>query len=227
MPWDDVVQDFYLRDRGKVFRDRREAGGALAESLSDYASSDALVMAIPSGGVPVAVEISRMLQLSLDVIVVRKVQLPEDPEAGFGAVGPDGAVVLNEYLMEATRMSHVVKEEQIAKARRAVAFREHFFRSDQPYPDLDGKVVILVDDGLASGYTMLAAISFVRSKGARKVVVAVPTGSERAVELVQERADEVHCLNIRGGPIFAVADAYKNWYDVSEEEALAILKGSV
>ena len=224
MALDDVVQDFYMRDRTKVFRDRREAGGALAESLSAYTSTEALVMAIPSGGVPVAAEVSRMLQLKLDVVVVRKVQFPKDPEAGFGAVGPDGIVVLNDYLLEMSRMSHVVKEEQIAKARNAVAFREHFFRGGEPYPDLKGRFVIIVDDGLASGFTMLAAIAFVRSKGAKKIVVAVPTGSERAVELVNEKADEVHCLNIRGGPSFAVADAYKSWYDVTEEESLAVLR---
>ena len=224
MALDDVIQDFYMRDRTQVFRDRREAGGALAESLSSYGSSDAIVMAIPSGGVPVAAEVSRLLQLRLEVVVVRKVQFPKDPEAGFGAVGPDGILVLNDYLLESSRMSHVVTEEQIAKARMGVNFREQLFREGEPYPDLKGKVVILVDDGLASGFTMLAAIGFVRSKGARKVVVAVPTGSERAVELVQERADEVHCLNIRSAPSFAVADAYKYWYDVSEEEALAILR---
>ncbi len=221
---DDVVQDFNMRDRTKIFRDRSEAGWALAESLSSYASTDALVMAIPSGGVPVAAEISRMLQLKLDVVVVRKVQFPKDPEAGFGAVGPDGIVVLNDYLLETSRMSHVVKEEQITKSRNAVAFREHFFRGGEPYPNLKGRLVIIVDDGLASGFTMLAAIAFMRSMRARKIVVAVPTGSERAVELVMERAEEVHCLNIRSGLSFAVADAYKSWYDVTEEEALAVLR---
>lgn len=98
MALDDVIQDFYMRDRTQVFRDRREAGGALAESLSSYGSSDAIVMAIPSGGVPVAAEVSRLLQLRLEVVVVRKVQFPKDPEAGFGAVGPDGILVLNDCL---------------------------------------------------------------------------------------------------------------------------------
>jgi putative phosphoribosyl transferase len=224
MALDDVFQDFYMREKTKVFKDRQEAGGALAESLSTYAFTDALIMAIPSGGVPVAAEVSRLLQLKLEVVVVRKIQFPKDPEAGFGAVGPEEAIVLNDYLLESSKMSHVVIEEQIAKARRGVAFREQLFRGGEPYPNLKGKTVILIDDGLASGYTMLAAIGFVRSKGVRKVVVAVPTGSERAVELVMETADEVHSLNIRSAPIFAVADAYEQWYDVSEDEALAILR---
>jgi len=224
MALEDVYQDFDLRERTQVFKDRQEAGEALAESLSAYAFGDALVMAIPSGGVPVAAEVCEMLSLRLEVVVVRKVQFPKDPEAGFGAVGPNDIVILNDYLVDSARLSHVVTEGQISKARTGMNFREQMFRGGELYPDLKGKVVIIVDDGLASGYTMLAAISFVRSKGARKVVVAVPTGSERAVELVLEKADEVHCLNIRSAPFYAVADAYKLWYDVSEEEALAILR---
>ncbi|MDD1746974.1 MAG: hypothetical protein LUQ16_04350 [Methanomassiliicoccales archaeon] len=224
MVLEDVVQDFNLRERTQVFKDRRDAGGALAESLLEYASTDVVVMAIPSGGVPVAAEICQMLSLKMDVLVVRKVQFPKDSEAGFGAVGPNDIIVLNDYLIESARLSHVVTEGQIAKARMGLNFREQMFRGGEPYPDLGGKTVILVDDGLASGFTMLAAIKFVRSKGARKVVVAVPTGSERSVELVLEQADEVHCLNIRSAPFYAVADAYKHWYDVSEEEALAIIR---
>jgi putative phosphoribosyl transferase len=223
MALEDVFQDFNMRERTRVFTDRRDAGEALAESLSSYSFTEAIVMAIPSGGVPVAAELCQMLGLRMDVLVVRKVQFPKDPEAGFGAVGPNGIIILNDYLIESARLSHVVTEGQIAKATMALNFREQMFRGGEPYPSLSGKVVILVDDGLASGFTMLAAIKFVRSKGARKVVVAVPTGSERAVELVLEQADEVHCLNIRSAPFYAVADAYKHWYDVSEEEALAIL----
>lgn len=226
MSLDSVIQDFNLRERARAFQDRRDAGEALADSLSEYASGEALVFAIPSGGVVVAAEVCRLLRLKLDVLVVRKVQFPQDPEAGFGAVGPNNIVVLNDYLLDVSRISHVVIEEQVAKARQSLNFREEVFHGNAPYPDLKGKAVIIVDDGLASGFTMLAAIQFMRSKGAKKVVVAVPTGSERSVELVLEKADEVHCLNIRSAPFYAVADAYKHWYDVSEEEALAILRAS-
>jgi predicted phosphoribosyltransferase len=226
MPLDSVIQDFNLRERTHVFQDRRHAGDELADSLSEYASTEAVVFAIPAGGVAVAAEICRLLKLRLEALVVRKVQFPQDPEAGFGSVGPNNILVLNDYLLDVSRISHVVIEEQVAKARQSLDFREEMFRHNSPYPDLKKRTAILVDDGLASGFTMLAAIQFARSKGAKKVVVAVPTGSERAVELVLEKADAVHCLNVRSAPFYAVADAYKYWYDVSEEEAAAMLRAS-
>ncbi|MCU0861619.1 MAG: hypothetical protein MUE65_04805, partial [Methanomassiliicoccales archaeon] len=114
MPLDLVRQNFSLREREQVFQDRREAGAELADSLSEYSSSGAVVFAIPAGGVPVAAEVCRLLNLSLEALVVRKVQFPQDPEAGFGAVGPNGTLVLNDYLMDVARVSHVVIEEQVA-----------------------------------------------------------------------------------------------------------------
>jgi len=225
MDW--VFEDLDLRDRTRVFKDRKDAGMQLADSLMTYNGSGALVFAIPAGGIPVAAEVCRVLSLALDVIVVRKIQFPDNPEAGFGAAGPDGSVVLNDYLMEVERMSPGVVDEQSRKARQSVEWREQLFRNGASYPLMKDRTVILIDDGLASGFTMLAAIKFVRSRGARKVVVAVPTGSGRAVELVHERADEVHCLNVRSQPFFAVADAYKYWYDLTDEEALSILRGNM
>jgi len=225
MEW--VFEDLDFRERTRVFKDREDAGTQLADSLMDYLGSDAKVFAIPSGGVPVGAEVCRILNLPLDVIVVRKIQFPDNPEAGFGAVGPDGAAVLNDYLMEVQSMSHVVVEEQTRKAQQSVEWREQYFRQGRSYPAMREGKVILIDDGLASGFTMLAAIKFVRSRGARKVVVAVPTGSGRAVEMVREKADELHCLNIRNQPLYAVAEAYKNWYDLTDEEALSILRANM
>lgn len=222
-----VHEDLELRERERVFKDRRDAGVQLADSLMAYQGGDALVLAIPAGGIPVAAEVGRLLQVRWDVLVVRKVQFPDDPEAGFGAVGPEDTVVLNDYLIEVERMSHVVVEEQTRRARQAAEWREQLLREGAPYPDMRGRTVILVDDGLASGFTMLAAIQYVRSRQAGKVVVAVPTGSGRAVELVGEKADEVHCLNVRSRPFFAVADAYRYWYDLSDEEAVSILRANM
>ncbi|MEM0449207.1 MAG: phosphoribosyltransferase family protein [Methanomassiliicoccales archaeon] len=227
MPLGQVHQDLNLREMERVFQDRKEAGRELAEALMSYSASNAVVFAIPSGGLPVAAEVSRLLGLKLEVLVVRKLQLPQDPEAGFGAVGPEGIIVLNEYLISVNRLSHFIIEEQAAKARRSLRFREELFRDNAPYPDMKDRTAIIVDDELASGFTMLAAVQFMRKKGAKRIVVAVPTGSERAVEMVSESADEVYCLNIRSTPLFSVAAAYQNWYDISEEEALAILKARV
>src|SRR5512137_2390883 len=119
-----VHEDLELRERTRVFKDRSDAGTQLAESLATYQGSEALVLAIPAGGIPVAAEVCRVLSLPLDIIVVRKIQFPDNPEAGFGAVGPDGAVVLNDYLIEVERMSPKVVDEQIRKARQSVEWRE-------------------------------------------------------------------------------------------------------
>jgi predicted phosphoribosyltransferase len=219
-----VFEELGLRDRERVFRDRRDAGMLLAEMLREYAGSNAYILAIPAGGVPVARELARLLSLRLEVAIARKLQLPNEPEAGFGAIGPDDVLVLNDDLIKDANLTQDVIEKQLQKARQSVHWREEIFRENQPYPDLKRKIVIIVDDGLASGYTMLAVIRFARESGARKVIVAVPTASERGAEMMLQEADEVYVLNIRSGPVFAVADAYEEWSDISDEEALSILQ---
>jgi predicted phosphoribosyltransferase len=221
-----VTEELGLRDREYVFRDRRDAGILLAEMLREYGGSNAYILAIPAGGVPVAKEVSRLLGLKLDVAIARKVQLPDEPEAGFGAAGPDDVLVLNDDLMKERRITQDIIERQVRKATQSVRWREEIFRENAPYPDLKRKTVIIIDDGLASGFTMLAIIKFARERGANKVVVAVPTASERAAEMLLQEADEIYVLNIRGGMVFAVADAYENWNDISDEEALSILQTS-
>ncbi len=215
-----------LHDRQHVFRDRRDAGILLGEMLIEYGSSNAVVLAIPAGGIPVAREAARLLNLKLDVAIARKVQLPDEPEAGFGAIGPDDVLVLNDDLINATGLTQDIIERQVQKARQSVRWREEIFRENQPYPSLKRKIVIIVDDGIASGYTMLAVIRFAKESGASKVIVAVPTASERATEMVLQEADEVYVLNVRSGPVFAVADAYEHWNDISDDEALSILQTS-
>jgi putative phosphoribosyl transferase len=221
-----VTEDIGLRNREHVFRDRRDAGILLAEMLREYGGGNAYILAIPTGGVPVAREVSRLLGLKFDVAIARKVQLPDEPEAGFGAIGPDDVLVLNDDLMKERKLTQDIIERQVRKATQSVRWREEIFRENAPYPDLKRKTVIIIDDGLASGFTMLAIIRFARDRGANKVVVAVPTASERAAEMLLQEADEVYVLNIRGGMVFAVADAYEDWYDIGDEEALSILQTS-
>ncbi len=221
-----VNEDLGLRDRERVFRDRTEAGILLAEMLMDFAGSHAIVLAIPAGGVPVAKEVARILDLRLEAAIARKVQLPDEPEAGFGAIGPDDVLVLNDDLIKNTGLTQDIIEKQVQRARQSVRWREQIFRENQPYPDLNRKIVIIIDDGLASGCTMLAIIRFARDRGATKVIVAVPTASEDAAEMMLHDADEVYVLNVRSGPAFAVADAYEHWYDVSDEEAISFLRTS-
>ena len=222
-----VTEELGLRDQERVFRDRKDAGILLAEMLMEYGDSNAIVLAIPAGGIPVAKEVARLLNLRLEVAIARKLQLPEEPEVGFGAIGPNDVLMLNDELVKVARLTQDIIEKQVQKARQSVRWREEIFRKNQPYPSLKGKIVIVVDDGLASGYTMLAVIRYAKEGGASKVIVAVPTASERAAEMMLQEADEVYVLNIRAGPIFAVADAYENWHDISDEEALSILQTSL
>jgi len=203
--------------------DRSHAGRLLAERLLTYQGQNVQLFAIPAGGVPVAAEIARCLQVPLELIIVRKIQLPYTTEAGFGALDPAGEAVFNEDLLERIHLSKKDIAVQKEKAAASMRLREERLRRGQPYPVLAGETVMVVDDGLASGYTMRAAVQFLRRQGAGKTIVAVPTGSERTVRDLLPLVDELLCLNVRGGWSFAVASAYENWYDLEEEEVREIM----
>ncbi|MCX7794104.1 MAG: phosphoribosyltransferase family protein [Thermodesulfovibrionales bacterium] len=221
---DYLIENISLRDRTGVFEDRKEAGILLSEKLIKYKDSGAIVFAIPSGGVPVAAEIARSLNLSMELIIVRKIQVPYNPEAGFGSMDPDGNVLLNKELLSHLMLTDEEIEEQIKKTKEVISMRENLFRNARDYPPVKDKIVIIVDDGLASGYTMLSAIRFLKKRGPAKIIIAVPTGLDRTVERIKKEVDEIYCLNVRTGLSFAVADAYRNWYDLSDEEVINILK---
>ncbi|MBI2754994.1 MAG: phosphoribosyltransferase [Betaproteobacteria bacterium] len=219
-----IHDDPRLRDRAPAFHDRAEAGRALAALLAPLARSGALVLAIPSGGVPVAVEAARDLQLELDVVPVSKILLPWNTESGFGAVAFDGSVWVNEIAVRDYALSEKDVAESIAAARAKVERRMSRLRGERAAPAVAGRTTILVDDGIAAGSTMRVAIDAVCRLGATQTIVAAPTGHRRSVELLAGLAHEVYCVNIRASLRFAVADAYENWHDVSEVEAEALLK---
>lgn len=219
-----LIEERPLFNKLHVFEDRWEAGKLLAEKLMKYKGSDSIVLAIPSGGVPVAAQIASILDLPADLVIVRKIQIPYSTEAGFGAMGPEGEFILNEPLVY-----HLgLREDEIVTQRRktmdVIGRREQVFREGRPYPDMMARNIIIVDDGLASGYTMLAAIAFTRRRGASNVVIAVPTASNKTVDFLLPQVDELVCLNVRTGYYFAVADAYRHWYDLGDEEVLSIIK---
>jgi putative phosphoribosyl transferase len=218
-----LIEDPALKDRIHVFFDRVSAGQQLAARLQGYRGGAVRLFAIPAGGVPVAAEIARQLEIPLDLIIVRKIQFPWTTEAGFGALNPAGQAVINKDLL--SRMPLSSEEIEVQKQRTADLMREReaIFRKNKPYERLDGQSAMVVDDGLASGYTMRAALQFLKDQGAGALMVAVPTGSERTVWELLPLVDELYCLNVRGGFSFAVADAYENWYDLTEEEVLAVL----
>jgi predicted phosphoribosyltransferase len=215
-----------LRDRAPVFADRTAAGRALARLLADYRASDALVLAIPAGGVPVAAEIAARLDLALDVAPVSKMLLPWTTESGFGAVAFDGSVWMDARDVRAFGLSEAQVERAAAEARAKVERRLARLRGGRSTFAVKGRTAIVVDDGIAAGSTMRAAVAALRKLEPARIVVAVPTGSARPVERTAAIADEVCCANLRSGPSFAVADAYERWYDLSEEEVGAILAGA-
>ena len=225
----EIHEDVALRDRAPVFRDRDVGGEQLGRYLATFPGLDEpLACPIPAGGIPVGIAVARTLGCPVRPVIVRKIQIPWNTEAGFGAVTWDGRVFLNQDLVSRLRLTPDQVEAATAKALANVREREERFnlRLRGPLPNPAGRSCIMVDDGLASGYTMAAACQALRPLNPRRIIVAVPTGSRSAVRRVAELAEEVICLNIRTGPSFAVADAYEEWYDLSEEEALRMLRGA-
>jgi putative phosphoribosyl transferase len=219
----EFAEDRALREKKYVFADRRDAGKLLAGSLSKYKDTDALILAIPSGGLPVAAEMANILGMQLDIIIVRKLQIPFNPEAGFGAMGPDGEIIVNEELLSQLMLTEEVIHAQIKKIGEVIRQRDRLFRRGKPFPSCRDRTVIVVDDGLASGYTMLAALQYIKRKMPSRLVVAVPTGPEKTIKKILAETDEIMCLNVRSSFPFAVADAYRNWYDLTDEDVLTIL----
>ncbi|MCZ7396220.1 MAG: phosphoribosyltransferase family protein [Candidatus Methanoperedens sp.] len=221
-----LIEEISLRDKLHVFEDRGEAGSLIAEKLKEYRNCPGIVLGIPSGGVPVAREIAASLNLPVDLMIVRKLQIPYNPEAGFGAMGLDGEVILNQPLIDQLGLTEDEIKAQAEDTFGVIKRRNQVFRKGKPFPSLADRIVILVDDGLASGYTMLAAVRFVKRNKPGKIIVAVPTSSGRTVDLILPEVDELVCLNVRHGISFAVADAYRNWYDLSDEEVISIIRNS-
>ncbi|MBN1454697.1 MAG: phosphoribosyltransferase [Methanomicrobia archaeon] len=221
-----VIEDPHLHDKRFVFEDRAHAGRLLAEQLRAYQGTDTYVMGIPAGGVPVAAVIAEQLQLPLDVLVVRKIHIPWNREAGFGAISWDGTTLFNEPLLQQLLLTPDEIAQCVEDEKKEIEKRLRLFRGQKPFPDLRNKTVIVVDDGLASGFTMLVALDSVQKQQPKELVVAVPTASLHAIKLVRATADNVVCLNIRTGRLFAVADAYSNWYDLENADVVKILKAS-
>jgi predicted phosphoribosyltransferase len=214
-----------LRGRIHVFKDRAEGGRVLAAMLEGLRGRQAVVLGIPSGGVAVGVEVAQALELPFDVVVSRKVPIPEEPEAGFGAVSAEGDLFLNQKMLLFLGISPEEAASLAESVREEVRRREARYRGGRPLPELAGKVAVVVDDGLATGYTALACLAQVRRRNPEKLLLAVPTASLSAIERVGEAADEIYCANVRSTRFFAVAEAYRHWRDLTASEVLALLKG--
>jgi len=207
----------------RVFRDRAHAGAILADMLGEYHGGDALVLAIPAGGVPVGRVVADRLGLPLDVAVVSKITIPWDSEAGYGAVAFDGSVKLNTPLIARLGLSDAQVRSGIADTRRKVSRRVEQLQGDRSVAEVAHRPVILVDDGLASGFTMQAACDALIGLGADNLLVAVPTGHHNAVVHIAAKVTALYCPNIRRGWSFAVADAYERWTDVEWDEVMRLM----
>lgn len=206
------------------FADRADAGRFLAHQLSRYAGTpDVIVLALPRGGVPIGYEIARVLHAPLDVFIVRKLGVPGQEELAMGAVASGGIRVLNPDVITAlgTRALEAV-EQETERELLEVTRREEQYRGKRPFPELQGRTVILVDDGLATGATMRAAARGVRQRQPARLILAVPVAAESTCREMQVEADEVVCA-LTPEPFFGVGQFYDDFRQMSDEEVRAIL----
>jgi putative phosphoribosyl transferase len=207
----------------RIYEDRRDAGRSLVPEIQSCALKAPIVLGLPRGGIPVAYEIASAINAPLDVLVVRKLGAPSQPELALGAIASGGVRILNERLVASLLGDDdSVIEELVAKETEELLRRDKAYRGDRPYPDLRGMAVILADDGMATGATMRAAAEAVASRDPAKVIVAVPTASADAVRLVSNIVDQVICLDIPS-PFFAVGGFYRNFGQTTDEEVRSLL----
>ena len=204
-----------------MFDDRTDAGRQLGRALEAYRESSPLVLAIPKGGIPVGIEVARLLDAEFATLISRKLPFPYNPESGFGAVAEDGTMYLHE--VAAHPLSDTEIETIAAQQRQEIARRTELLRRGNPLPPLEGRTVILVDDGIAMGSTMRASARMCRNQRAGHIVIAAPVASPRTVDDLRREADDVVILETPTG-FRAVAQVYRNWYDVSDAEAVKLLE---
>jgi putative phosphoribosyl transferase len=214
---------FLRRTTARSFRDRREAGRALAEELTSYRDKvGVLVLGLARGGVPVAWEVAAALHAPLDVFLVRKLGVPHWSELAMGALASGGGVVMNDGVIASVRVTEDQVREVIETERAELARRERAYRGDRPGPDLRGRIVILVDDGIATGASMLAAVRAVRAAGPASIVVAVPVGAPSTCRDLAREADDVVCATMPPG-FEAVGQVYADFQQVSDDEVRDLL----
>ena len=204
-----------------MFKDRKEAGEKLAKRLEKYKNKRVLVLAIPKGGVEVGYEVAKYLNADFSLVISRKLPLPYNPEAGFGAIAENGSSFIFDWAEKELSKSEIekIKKQQKSEIKRRIKI----LRKGKPLPKISGRIVILIDDGLAMGSTMIATIMLCKKKKAKKIIVAVPVAGESVADNIKKMVDEIIILE---KPKFfqAVAQAYENWYDVSDREVLEIME---
>ncbi|NIP71847.1 MAG: phosphoribosyltransferase [Gammaproteobacteria bacterium] len=205
------------------YPNRAEAGRQLAAALKDYRGrEDVIVLALPRGGVPVAYEVAEALGAPMDLVVVRKLGTPGQEELAMGAIATGGARVMNTDVVAALRISEEVIERVVERERRELERRERAYRGERPRPELRDRYIVLIDDGLATGATMRAAVTALRQLGPARIVVAVPVAPPDTVERLRSEADEVVCL-ATPQPFFGVGQWYADFTQVTDDEVRRLL----
>lgn len=214
----------HLSRQKPVFENRYDAGRQLAAKLSEYKNQSVVVLAIPNGGVSVALGVALALEAELDLVVSRKIPLPLSPEGGFGAVTDDGTIILNEEIVKKTGLSQLQINYQVNKVRADIRQRSLLYYKNRSPSVLTDKTALIVDDGLASGYTMMAAVESVRNRRPKKIVVAVPVAPANALKQLEEVADKVITVVTGFMPKFYLADFYRFWHEPDDNEVIQCLK---
>ena len=207
-----------------IFEDRLDAGARLAEALKEHAGPEAVILGIPRGGVIVAEVVARTLGAPLDVVVPRKIGAPGNPELGLGAVAP-GVRVLDPWLIERLGVSEGYLEREIAAQEREIERRLHAYREGRPPVDVAGRTAVVVDDGVATGGTAVAALRWAKAQGADKVVLAVPVAPPQTMERLRHESDDVVAL-ATPEPFFAVGEWYRDFDQTADTEVVAALARS-
>ncbi len=207
-----------------IFENRHDAGRQLAAELSEYSNSSAVVLAIPNGGVPIALEIGNTLKIDFDLVICRKIPMPLNPGVGFGAVVDDGTLILNEEAVARIGLNRQQIEYEASRVRADIKQRSMLYQATRPLVSMTGKAAIIVDDGLASGYTMMAAVQSVRHRRPREIVVAVPVASANAFAKLEGAADKVVACARALMPNYHISDFYQYWQDLSDNDVIRYLK---
>ena len=205
-----------------IFRDRVEAGKKLAGALEGFRGKDVVVLGIPRGGVVVANEVAKSLQAPLDIVVTKKIEAPGEPEFALGAVTQEGDVIMDRQAAESLGASPAYLEDQIRKKKKEVSDRMGRLRGDAPYPKLEGRIVLIVDDGIATGSSVSAAVMSVKKRKPKQIVVAVPVAPKDAIETLAEDGTGVVCLETPGS-FLAIGEFYRNFEQVEDIEVARIL----
>lgn len=203
-----------------IFDNRYDAGRQLAEKLGEFKNQPVIILAIPNGGVPVALQVALALNADMDLIISRKIPIPLRPEGGFGAVADDGTTMINQDVLKSISLNDQQINYQVNKVRNDIQQRSLLYRGNRPISLVNDKTVIVIDDGLASGYTMMAAVESVRRRQPKRVIAAVPAASAAAVKQVEKIADRVITVVTAFVPKFYVSDFYRYWNVLSDKEGL-------